>query len=230
VLEDPEALRTFRLLLPHLRQAVLTRSKLGELNVQRDSALAGLERLRHAVVVVAPDGKLLFLNRVATEMTGEPDGLTIGAAGLRAARPSEDAALQRLIREASIGTDDQPRSGGRLAISRPSARRPFAVLVMPLRLAPDGLARSTGAMALIVDPEREPQVSPVHLQQLYGLTPAEATVAIRILRGRGLQSVAEELSVTLSTVRIHLQRVFEKTQTHRQAELVRLLLDIQADG
>jgi DNA-binding CsgD family transcriptional regulator len=42
--------------------------------------------------------------------------------------------------------------------------------------------------------------------------------------------VAEELSVTLSTVRIHLQRGFEKTQTHRQAELVRLLLDIQADG
>ncbi|MFD0325598.1 helix-turn-helix transcriptional regulator [Lysobacter gummosus] len=44
--------------------------------------------------------------------------------------------------------------------------------------------------------------------------------------GHGLQHVANALGVTLSTVRIHLQHVFEKTNTHRQAELVRLLLQI----
>ena len=36
--------------------------------------------------------------------------------------------------------------------------------------------------------------------------------------------VAENLGVTLSTVRTHLQRAFEKTDTRRQSELVRLLL------
>jgi DNA-binding CsgD family transcriptional regulator len=63
---------------------------------------------------------------------------------------------------------------------------------------------------------------------LNSLTPAEAVVAIQMLRGQGLQAAAKERRVTLSTVRIHLQRVFEKTGAHRQAELVRLLLNVQA--
>ncbi|MGK6315737.1 LuxR C-terminal-related transcriptional regulator [Neorhizobium sp. DT-125] len=65
------------------------------------------------------------------------------------------------------------------------------------------------------------------LQRLYRLTKAEAAVAVRITRGDGLQSVADALSLSLSTVRTHQQRVFEKTGTHRQAELVRLLLGVQ---
>ena len=57
-------------------------------------------------------------------------------------------------------------------------------------------------------------------------TPAEAEIAIRVVRGHGLQYVADELRVTLSTVRVHLQRVFEKTGAHRQAELVRMLSEL----
>ena len=36
--------------------------------------------------------------------------------------------------------------------------------------------------------------------------------------------MAEKLGVSLATVRTLLQRAFEKTETHRQAELVRLML------
>jgi DNA-binding CsgD family transcriptional regulator len=84
------------------------------------------------------------------------------------------------------------------------------------------------ALVVVVDPEHEPEFPPSALRRLYGLTKAEAAVAMLALRGEGLQSVADELSVSLSTVRIHLQHVFEKTGTHRQTELVRLLLEVQA--
>jgi DNA-binding CsgD family transcriptional regulator len=40
--------------------------------------------------------------------------------------------------------------------------------------------------------------------------------------------VADKLCVGLSTVRVHLQRAFEKTQTHRQAELAKLLVELEA--
>jgi DNA-binding CsgD family transcriptional regulator len=63
------------------------------------------------------------------------------------------------------------------------------------------------------------------LRRRYGLTKAEADVALRVLDGTGLAPIAEELSISLSTVRTHLRHVFAKTDTHRQAELVRLLLD-----
>ena len=48
--------------------------------------------------------------------------------------------------------------------------------------------------------------------------------ALRVLDGTGLVPIAEELAMSLATVRTHMQHVFDKTDTHRQAELVRLLL------
>ncbi|MDT5045878.1 MAG: hypothetical protein QOJ20_4091 [Mycobacterium sp.] len=55
------------------------------------------------------------------------------------------------------------------------------------------------------------------------LTRTEAGVALQMLRGQGLRPIGEELSMSLSTVNTHVQRVFDRTGTHRQAELVRLL-------
>lgn len=83
-------------------------------------------------------------------------------------------------------------------------------------------------MIVIVDTQRKPASVPESLRRLYRLTQAEARIAACVLHGENLQLIAEHLEVTLSTVRIHLQRVFEKTGTHRQADLVRLLMRLQA--
>jgi DNA-binding CsgD family transcriptional regulator len=55
------------------------------------------------------------------------------------------------------------------------------------------------------------------------LTEAEAAVAQRIARGEGLPVVAAALGVSPSTARTHLKHTFDKTGTHRQAELAALL-------
>jgi DNA-binding CsgD family transcriptional regulator len=48
-------------------------------------------------------------------------------------------------------------------------------------------------------------------------------LAREIAAGEGLISVAESLGVLPSTARTHLHRVFEKTETKRQAELVKVV-------
>jgi DNA-binding CsgD family transcriptional regulator len=58
----------------------------------------------------------------------------------------------------------------------------------------------------------------------FGLTRAEAAVAVEILEADGLQAVVDRLGVSLATARTPLAHVFDKTGTRRQAELVRLLL------
>lgn len=45
-----------------------------------------------------------------------------------------------------------------------------------------------------------------------------------IADGQRLKAVAEQQGIGLATAKTHLQRVFEKTNTHRQADLIRLLL------
>lgn len=61
------------------------------------------------------------------------------------------------------------------------------------------------------------------LERLFGLTGAEARLAIRIGRGDTPADVAQETGVSMATVRSQLAAVFAKTQTSRQAELVALL-------
>ncbi|HYO01014.1 MAG TPA: helix-turn-helix transcriptional regulator [Mycobacterium sp.] len=83
-------------------------------------------------------------------------------------------------------------------------------------------------MLVIVDTELELEPSAALLRRLYGLTRSEAEVALIVSRGQGLTPIADELSLSLATVKSHLQHVFRKTGAHRQAELVRLLLAINA--
>ena len=104
---------------------------------------------------------------------------------------------------------------------------PYVIHTLPLHHSgTDEPAREATALVLIIDPEHEPEPAAALLRRLHGLTNTEAQVALRIVRGADLKQVSEELSVSVTTVRTHLQHVFDKTGTHRQAELVRTLLTL----
>jgi len=80
------------------------------------------------------------------------------------------------------------------------------------------------AVVMIIDPQDEPEPAAGLLRRLYRLTEAEGEVALHVMHGADLKQISEVLSISLTTVRTHLQHIFDKTDTHRQAELVRLLL------
>lgn len=63
--------------------------------------------------------------------------------------------------------------------------------------------------------------------RLYGLTRTEAQLAQHIASGQSLQDIASSSSRRLNTVRTQLKEVFQKTGTHRQAQLVRLMLQTE---
>jgi DNA-binding CsgD family transcriptional regulator len=77
---------------------------------------------------------------------------------------------------------------------------------------------------MITDPERGKRARKEDLRRKFGLTPAEADVALKILKGDGRQAAAARLGIAATTVRAHLSHIFEKTGVRRQAELVRLLM------
>jgi DNA-binding CsgD family transcriptional regulator len=61
------------------------------------------------------------------------------------------------------------------------------------------------------------------LREVFGFTPAEASVAAALSCGRALPDIARQLGVGQSTVKSQLKSIMAKTQTRRQAELVALL-------
>ncbi len=62
---------------------------------------------------------------------------------------------------------------------------------------------------------------------LYGLTRSEAALATQLIQGQSIEDAATALFISAHTARTHLKRIFMKTDTHRQPELVvRMLLTV----
>jgi DNA-binding CsgD family transcriptional regulator len=225
----PKVLRLARLLAPHLERALRVQSELGDLSLVHAGALDLIDQWRHGCVLISSTGAVLYANRAANQVAESQDGLELRACGLKAEIPRENVALQRLIHQARSDSGRAPRSGSRLAISRSSGRQSYTIQVLPVRMNRVYVGiKAAAALVLIIDHGCESQLEPDDLRNIFDLTQAEARVALLVLKGHGLQFVADKLCVGLSTVRVHLQRAFEKTQTHRQAELAKLLVELEA--
>lgn len=185
--------------------------------------LDALDHLAQGIMLVDGEARLRYANRAAHAMLATGNGLYARADGLRTASHAETEALRRLVRRAA-GLDGPVRCGGTLALSR-RGQRPLAVMVAPANGAPrEAAPEATSAVVFVSDPDRCPAAPAALLQALYGLTRTETAVALAVAEGDGLPTVAARLGIMQTTARSHLQRVFEKTGTRRQAELVRLIL------
>jgi DNA-binding CsgD family transcriptional regulator len=64
---------------------------------------------------------------------------------------------------------------------------------------------------------------PEVIAKTFKLTPGELRVLLAIVEVGGVPEAAEVLGVAETTARWHLQHLFEKTGTHRQADLIKLV-------
>jgi DNA-binding CsgD family transcriptional regulator len=212
-------------LVPHLQQALRTHDKLGAL-ANRTVELAGaLEVIRHGVAVVAGGHLVINVNSAAERIFRAEDGLCMRSGRIAATSAHAEQELHCAIQNALDGERSTVRTGRSLTCFRPSGKRPYVIHVLPShRRDADEPLRQPMALVLIIDPEDEPEPPVALLRRLYRLTEAEAEVALHVMHGPDLKQISEELSISLTTARTHLHHVFGKTDTHRQAELVRLLL------
>jgi DNA-binding CsgD family transcriptional regulator len=63
----------------------------------------------------------------------------------------------------------------------------------------------------------------------FGLTPAEARLALHLVAGETLRSAEVKLSISYETARTSLKNIFRKTGTCRQAELVVVIVTALPD-
>jgi len=61
------------------------------------------------------------------------------------------------------------------------------------------------------------------IKKIFKLSPAETCVLLTVVELGSVSEMARHLDVTESTVKTHLSRIFTKTDTKRQADLVKLV-------
>jgi len=184
------------------------------------------DRALAAIVVTDAFGRVAEANSLARAILEEADGLLIRDGVLRAARGDDTATLARLILEAAGGLDGLTfiHKSGVMHITRPSCRRPLALVVSPTHNRASPFGRSHAVTIAFADPERAPEADAELLARLYGFTAREAAVAALLLEGRSPAEAAHELAMTENTVRTHIRHAFEKTGVERQSDFVRLLM------
>jgi len=214
-----------RLFAPHIRRAI-TISDLMELKALEAEALsATLDRLAMGVVVVAGENRILHANEAARHMLANGGRIASHRGRLAARDAAADAELSKAIELAR--SDEAALGVAGIGVSLGSGdMQPALAHVLPLAAGEVRTRLMPQATAAVFISTPEPRAVPDlrALAQTYGLTPAEARVAERLLSGAGsLAEVAAGLDVSLATVKTHLSQVFAKTGVWRQSDLVALI-------
>lgn len=183
-------------------------------------ATFAFDRFLVGVVIVDDSGAVKLMNKEAERILAEDDGLGVSEGVIKGAVPKQNTKLYDGIRKAFLREfDDEIVSFPRL-----SGGRPYLVLIPGQRFSPE--EKPEAIVLLVIDTEQRTKVSGDTLVRLYNLTPSETRVALMLIDGKRLDQIAEELDVAQTTVVFHLKNLFRKTDTNRQADLIRVLLSV----
>lgn len=172
-----------------------------------------------AVIVANADGTVRLTNRLAQGLLAERQAIYIDPLNrVRLTHRAQDARLYAVVQAVQSGEDsdcalEAPRRDGGPALS---------VLVVPVGRGVNGQPR--GVTLFVSDPDQSLALHPETLEGLYGLTMAEAKLVIALVSGQTLDVVAAASGTSLNTLRNQLKAVFRKTDTNRQADLMKRVL------
>ena len=194
--------RGFRFVIPVLRQIAVMSDQLRQMESECSAMMSVLDRLTLGVVLLDGRGRLTASNESAREIIGQHSALAIGANGVVAANPSDNAALRRAIAHAVRPDDDTGASTEMIAVADPNSETLLTLGVARLA-SPGAEEEPTGVAAalLITDPRMPPPNTEDRLRLLYGLTRLEARLAVRIAQGLELDAIAAELRISIHTAR-----------------------------
>ena len=222
----------FALLYRHLERALAIGFRLGSLGAMQQCTTEMLDRNPAAVLMLDKHKRIVYANRNAEAFRSNGDGIRFSADGINLVRRQDNDRLQRLIARALspiAPSGDSP--GGVMRAVRPSGKRAYTMLVAPTSRQYPALSTLRPAVCIMIsDPDRQGPLPSYRLQGAFGLTEAEARLCALLAAGEELRSAAEKLGITYGTARTRLAEIFQKTETHRQGELIRLLLTTLAMG
>jgi DNA-binding CsgD family transcriptional regulator len=219
-------------LIPHLRRALKLQRDLSLIAIERNAAFDVLDDMTVGIVIIGPDARIKFANEVARRIAHSCDGLRFAADRLLIDGGGGDSIRMRARRLIRSTLSGMPSPGEAFQIARPSGAESYVGLICCLggNQAHFGWSVRDEPLAIVYirDPDQPDETRAELLQRLYGLMPSQARLADLLATGCSLKEAAKQLDITPVSARQYLKLIFQKTGTHRQAELVRKILLVPA--
>jgi DNA-binding CsgD family transcriptional regulator len=169
-------------------------------------------------LLIGAAGEVFYVNSLARAKFETFLQITNGR--LTSTNRSTIAAIDKLARSAADCVCDHALHA--VAVHRPNAR---PLIIHGISLTEDMRKSFEPArgLLLLLDPNDYPTPSAKKLEVGFGLTATEAKLAIRLAAGDDLSAAGRACRISYESARSALKSVFQKTDTHRQVEVVMLI-------
>lgn len=189
------------------------RRDLTDLPVARPAGVGALAAAS-GVMLVGASGEILEMDAGAAAALALGGPLQVSAGRVQAREAAAEAVLKSAIAAAAASTAVPETVLNLVDVTRERRSR--------WRITPRRGA--AGAMLMLLpDAGEPPRDACATLMASLGFTPAEATCALLLVQGLGIDQVAARQGVSRNTVRAHLRSLYAKSGTHRQIALVALV-------
>jgi DNA-binding CsgD family transcriptional regulator len=226
--------RNFALLVPHMQRATAAAR---HMCLIEQVLSAGMNPSGDGILLIDPSRRVLHLDIAAEEvLRGTQGAVKIDAGRLVAVDPRTNDEIAAAIAGA-INPQTSARLGAQGSVTLPVDGGHHTLAMRMQRIAPGaarghlGFARvDTPVIAVLLSHSGRRQARSLSvLVTQWGLTMAEARLAMEMLRGDGRAAAAERCGISVNTARTHLGRIFEKAGVQRQAELIRRMSSLGLD-
>jgi DNA-binding CsgD family transcriptional regulator len=221
---DKREIALMRRLYPHYQRAHDLATRLKIISSDRMVLENALGWLADGVALLRADGNIVYANETLRALAQRGDGFRIAGRtiefGTPDARRRFEAALGAVERVGDLSRDAGVTD---FPVIRSHGMPAYIVSVRPLVCGEMRAPWDTGAdvIMFVRDPLCRNVASSQFLQELFGLTNAEAHLAQALCTGTTTTAYASERQVSLNTVYSHLKRIREKTGCKSLPELIR---------
>ena len=222
---DDEMRRRLQVVIPHVRRAILIGRAIDLGRYQAATFADTLDGLKAGVFLVDAGGLIVHANIAGREMLRADDFFRSGDRLV-----ARDEQVNRTLREIFAAANDAGDAIGAQGIAVPLTGKDgerYVAHALPLMSGERrraGIAYAAAAALFVRKASLDAPSAMETMAKLYRLTPSELRVLAAVSKVGGVPAVAEVLGISEATVKTHLQRLFAKTDTKRQSDLVKLVV------
>jgi DNA-binding CsgD family transcriptional regulator len=215
-----------RRLMPHLQQAHDVATRLRAARVANRTFEQALDWLSDGVALLRRDGRICYANEAFQAIARRGDSLRVARGTIEFAAAEDRARFATALGAIGRTADGNARAGGTDFFASRGADAPAYVVSLRPLAGPHRKEHEAVAIAFIRDPLGRAAGALHLLRELFGLTEAEANLALALQAGLSPVTYAQMHSLSTNTIYTHLRHIKDKTGCRRLPELIRRLGDL----
>jgi DNA-binding CsgD family transcriptional regulator len=221
-----EGRRFLERLVPHMRRSFQLGLRVEGYHALQRAEYQVLDRLSAGIILLDRSTRVIYVNAVARAFSTKDGPLSLRNGSVATHSVPHSQRMAELIRAVLKG-----RPTASMSVPRPADSGLLTILMSSIRGRDVGRFAdvhmpNAAVLLIIIDPANRDGIPTDRVMDAYGLTHAEARVALAASSGVTIPEMANHLALSQNTIKTHLRKVFAKTATHRQTELVRLMTSL----